>query len=305
MQVAGHRRGRLGLALLAGLALVLPSTGYAQDTEATTQEVRLRQLEAEVRALQRQVFPSGDAAGAASSNPVPATSTLTRLDTLEAAVARLTAQNEELSNRLRGIDAKIGTVTPTPPASVAALTAPAPASAPAPAVAPPAVAAAAAPAMPPAAPSRAARASAARIAAVKAVAMPSTGDAAEDQYTYGFKLWQAKFYPEAEQQLQLFLENYPKSSRLSYARNLIGRAYLDDGKPQDAARWFLKNYEADKQGDRAPDSLLYLSQAMVELKDTNRACVALGQFGRDYATEAAGRLQGAYRKARNSLACPG
>jgi hypothetical protein len=39
---------------------------------------------------------------------------------------------------------------------------------------------------------------------------------------------------------------------VSYARNLLGRAYLDDDKPREAAPWFLQNYQADKKGDRAP-----------------------------------------------------
>jgi TolA-binding protein len=47
---------------------------------------------------------------------------------------------------------------------------------------------------------------------------------------------------------------------VSYARNLLGRAYLDDGKPREAAPWFLQNYQADKKGARASDSLLYLAR---------------------------------------------
>ena len=34
-----------------------------------------------------------------------------------------------------------------------------------------------------------------RVAAVKAIIKPQTADTAEDEYTYGFKLWEAKFYP--------------------------------------------------------------------------------------------------------------
>ena len=45
---------------------------------------------------------------------------------------------------------------------------------------------------------------------MKAIIKPETGDAGEDEYTYGFKLWEAKFYPEGEQQLKLFVTNYPK-----------------------------------------------------------------------------------------------
>src|SRR3546814_10346763 len=34
------------------------------------------------------------------------------------------------------------------------------------------------------------------------------------------------------------------------------RAFLDDGQTEEAARWFLRNYQADKQAARAGDSLL-------------------------------------------------
>jgi TolA-binding protein len=83
----------------------------------------------------------------------------------------------------------------------------------------------------------------------------------------------------------------------------LGRAYLDDGNPREAAKWFLQNYQADKNGGRAPDSLLYLARSMKELKDTKRACIALAEFGETYAAEAAGRLKGDYDATRRGLTC--
>jgi len=138
---------------------------------------------------------------------------------------------------------------------------------------------------------------------VKAVEKPKTDDAGDDEYSYGYRLWEAKFFPEAEQQLQLFLTKYPKHQRLSFARNLLGRAYLDEGKPREAAQWFLKNYQADKNGARAPDSLLYLAESMRQLKDTNRACIALAEFGETFAAEAAGRLKTQYEATRRGVKC--
>jgi TolA-binding protein len=73
-----------------------------------------------------------------------------------------------------------------------------------------------------------------RIAAVQQITKPQTGDEGDDEYTYGFRLWDAGFYPEAQQQLSRFVERYPEHWRISYGRNLLGRAYLDDGKPDDA-----------------------------------------------------------------------
>ena len=76
-------------------------------------------------------------------------------------------------------------------------------------------------------PSPAAQPSPERVAAVQAIAKPQTDDPADDEYSYGFRLWEAKFYPEAQQQLRLFLDKYPEHWRTSYARNLLGRAYLE------------------------------------------------------------------------------
>ena len=91
--------------------------------------------------------------------------------------------------------------------------------------------------------------------------------------------------------------------RISYGRNLLGRAFLDDGKPREAATWFLQNFQADKTGARAADSLLYLAVSMAELKDTNRACIALAEFGDSYKAEATGRLKAQYDAARSKLKC--
>ena len=68
------------------------------------------------------------------------------------------------------------------------------------------------------------RPSAQRLAAVRAVVKPQTDDPGDDEYSYGYRLWDAKLYPEAEQQLKLFLDKYPRHPRVSHARNLMGRA---------------------------------------------------------------------------------
>lgn len=310
--------------VLAILALALAAPALAQSTD-TTADARLRALEAEVRALQRTVFPGGDGkyfppqvqpgqvAAPANGTPAstPMSDMLTRMDTVEAQLAKLTAQGEENANRLAKLEARLATAAPaaaTPdPANVngattgsnlSAMTGGQSATKPAPVAAP------TKPAVTPAAATKPASPSAQRLAAVKAVQKPATADAGDDEYSYGFRLWEAKFYPEAQQQLKLFLQKYPKHARVSYARNLLGRAYLDEGNPREAASWFLQNYQAKAPRDRAPDSLLMLAESMRLLKDTNRACVALTQFGQEFPGEAAGRLKGQYDSTRGGLKCP-
>ncbi len=301
---AGFGLAAMGLAMAGQLAVVMPA--HAQDT---VQELRLRKVEAEVHALERQVFPGGDtkffpqdnAAPPPAPPPVgtpattPMTDVLTRMDAVEAQVAHLTAQYEELSNHLRLLDERLSAIAPVAPAPVAVST-PAPV-----AVAAPAPAPARAPAVP--ALSDPAKPSAQRIAAVRAVVKPVSGDPGEDDYQYGFKLWQAKLFPESEQQLKLFLGRYPRHPRVGYGRYLLGRALLDDGKPHDAAEVFLQNYDADRHGPRAADSLLYLAAAMVDLKDVNHACIALGEFADNFKPDAARRLKAPYDEIRSLVVC--
>ena len=328
----GPKRGLSKRALhrpvLVALVLMLAGTGVPALTQTTTADARLSRIEAEVRALQRQVFPGDGTTFTPQNSPAQAVSAtgtpastpvsdmLTRMDSLETQMARLTAQTEENANKLRQIEARLAAsasasaatqVTPTP-----APTATAPAAgtslvatpAPKPVVSTPApVTAAAKPAVTTPRPAAAAAPSAQRVAAVRAIAKPQTDDAGDDEYSYGYRLWEAKFYPEAQQQLRLFLDRYPRHTRVSYARNLLGRALLDDGKPREAATWFLQNFQNNKQGDRAPDSLLFLAESMNRLKDTSRACIALAEFGETYPREAAGRLKNQYDAGRAAVKC--
>lgn len=321
-------------ALVVVLAGPVALPVLAQDTLA---EARLRRMEAEIRALQRQVFPGGDGrffapeisqgatpAPAATGQPAttPVTDLLTRMDSLESQIARMTAQVEQNSNRLAQIEARIA---PTPEAAPAVAASPAAAPTPAPVAAPvlrpaatPTVAPTATPTPRPAVtpgatarptatpsprPAASATPSAQRLAAVRAIEKPQTGDAGDDEYSYGFRLWEAKFYPEAQQQLKLMIDKHPRHPRISFARNLLGRAFLDDNKPTEAAQWFLQNYSANKAGDRAPDSLLFLAESMRRLNDTNRACIALAEFADTYVREATGRLKDQYDRTRAAVKC--
>lgn len=295
-----------------GIALALAATSMPAAAQNNS-EARIRQLEAEVRALQRKVFPGGDGRyfepeisapannGNANLPQAPSTTAVTdilaRLDALESQLQRLTAQYEVGSNALRLLEERIEKLetpmVPPVPASVETNTT-TPASR-------PAAASAARTAVPSTA--RTSAPDPARVAAVREIAKPQTDDPGDDEYSYGFRLWDAGFFPEAQQQLTLFVEKYPSHPRATYGRNLLGRAYLDDGKPAEAAPWFLKNYQADKNAARAGDSLLYLAQSMIALKDMQRACIALAEFAETYPALATGRLQGQYATARSKVSC--
>jgi TolA-binding protein len=312
-KVKWHRWG--GTLVAAGLAMgMMPQAAQAQNADD-----RLARIETQLRALQRQVFPGGDqrffepeiTANPATPTPGPAadgastsalTGVLSRLEAIELQLARLTAATEVNENSLMLLEARVlametsaaaaaapppfVTTTPTPgPTGVIGTPTPTPGPAPA------------------ATPAPASGPTAERLAAVQAILKPATEDAGDDEYTYGFRLWEAGFYPEARQQLRSFVDRYPSHWRMSYGRNLLGRAYLDDNAPREAASWFLQNYQTDKQGVRAPDSLLYLAESMIASGDTNRACIALSEFGETYPALASGRLASEYESNRAKVDC--
>ncbi len=293
-------------------------SGAQASAPGAATDLRLKKVEAEVRALQRKVFPDGAgkffepeiappgttrSATPLAPSGAAGTELIARIDAVEAALARATAQAEETANRMGKLEARLAVLEAG--AEAPASTSPVAVTAPAP---PPrssisgsvgantaAMAAASTPA--------AAKPSAARLAAVGAIEKPVSTDKGEDEYLYGFRLWEAKFFPEAVQQLKATTEKHPRHKRISHARNLLGRAWLDDGKPGTAAQVFLQNYQADKAGDRAPDSLLYLAVAMARLKETQRACVALAEFAEVYPKDAAGRLATQYASAKAGVKC--
>ena len=305
------------LALIAAL-LFTAAPAFAQQANPAIGG-RVDKLEKEMRAVQRKVFPGADPkyfdaeiappAAPAAPDGSPATSPLAdlgaRVDTLEQELSRMTGQLEQNGFKLRQLEdalnkfkgdaefrlntleggAPPGGASLTPPKGAPFSTPPvaaAPTWAPAPAPAPPATAATATPAAPAATP---------------------TGDPGEDAYLAGYRLWEAKKYPEAAAALKAFVAKYPKHKRASYAQNLLGRTYLDDGKPAMAAEAFYSNYQKMPRGDRAPDSLYYLGQSLTQLKKPAEACKVYDELQDVYGATIAEPLKSRIAKGRTDAKC--
>ena len=142
--------------------------------------------------------------------------------------------------------------------------------------------------------------------AAGAAAMPAltkTGDPAEDQYMLGYTLWSQKRYADAEAQLKAVVAKYPKHKRASYAQNLLGRAYMDDGQLSEAAKAFYASYKQFPRGERAPDSLYYLGQTLQQLKKNTDACQAYGEFNDVYGATAAPAMKARVKQAQADAKC--
>lgn len=279
---------------------------------------RVGKLEKEMTAVQRKVFPGGVAIEpeigngsppAAAGNPAssPVADLTARVDALESQLQVLTGQVETSGNRVKKLedalgayDARLKALEGTGPivadTGASAVVAP---PAPKPTVAAPKPAASAA--KPTAA--GATKVDPDRKAAIAAVEIPATGDAIEDAYTYGFRLWTAKLYPEAQVKLKEFVAKYPNHKRASYAQNLLGRAYLDEGKPALASVAFYDNYQKMPRGDRASESLYWLGIALTKLKKSADACKVYKEFDDVYSDKAGADLRAKVAKGKTDAKC--
>lgn len=299
----------------ATMIAALMATTSPAAAQAASLEPRVKKLESEMKAVQRKVFPGASdrffepeiAAPAATPTPngvsasAPLTDLLQRVDTLETQITRLTAQTEENGFKIGQLEKRLMQMEEQAKAA-AATAAPAPATT-LPAATSGAGSTATRPATPAAATTAAAAPSAERVAAVSKIEKPQSADAGEDAYLYGYRLWEAKFFPEAQAQLRFTLEKHPKHKRSSYTRNLLGRAYLDDGKPSAAAKMFAENYEKEPKGDRAPESLYFLGESLIKLNEKPKACVAFTELAEVYPDVAAGRLSDRLAAGRRNAGC--
>ena len=298
--------------LFAGAALLaLAIPAVAQDPNV---EGRVTKLEKELKAVQRKVFP--DAAGkyfepdiktetATPNNTKTAsgsevTDLIGRVDALETQLAALTGQVEQHGNSMKAMEARLKAME----AEVKSLNANAAAAdaVEAKPVATQPVVSTQKPATvrPPVA---TASKDKAREAAVAKIERPVSGNAFEDSYSYGYRLWEAKFYPEAQTQLEETVKKFPSHSGTSRARNLLGRAWLDDGRPSQAAKIFYENYKADAKGERAPESLYFLGESFIEMEKPADACDVFKQLDKAFPSEAAGRLAARLAAGRKKAKC--
>ena len=265
----------LGLVLMAGVAM----PAIAQ--RAVPLDRRVDRLEQELRAVQRRVFPNGNAqfvepeigaqpgftpGGNVSGDALANLSA--RVDAIEAQLRTLTGQIEESNHRSIALDEQILRLRAELSGRIERLEAPV-----RPAAAEP----------PPAAPARPRPAETAASPPAERPASTAPDDA-EGAYNAGFRLWSEHHYAEAQAALEAAATRFPNSRWTSWMRNLQGRAYLDDNKPATAARILLANYQDNPRGERAADSLYYLGQALTRLNRRPEACRVYDELVRVYAS---------------------
>jgi TolA-binding protein len=277
------------LAACASLGLISASA-LAQRQPATPDQ-RLDRLERQIQQMQRQVFPKGRPADTAGFSDEPAATQSTvvtldqRLDSLERQMSDLLRQSEENGHRLQSMEADVAKARADQEQrlgaleqkmSEAATAVPATTIVQPPASGPPAKPAGSRP--------RAEAAPAVTEPASTAATAAAATDPGEDAYSEGFHLWEDGRNDDAITSLRAFAAAYPKHRRTSYANNLIGRSLLAKGDARGAAQVLLANYRGNPRGERAPDSLFYLGQALIQLGQPGQACKAYAELESVYKT---------------------
>jgi TolA-binding protein len=326
MRTIAMRAHLIAAILLSSVALPVGAPAIAQQSGAVV-TLRVDKLEKEMKAVQRKVFPGGVAlepeiggantpgslAGTSASTPVA--DLTARVDALEAQLGSITNQVEQagfrvkkledaskaMDARLKAMEAPavekpaaatepsalqatpkpaVATPTPKPPAPKPVVTTPKPTTT---ALTKPTTTATV---------TKPIVNDPKRAAAIKAaVQIPVTSDPLDDAYSYGYRLWAAKFYPEAEAQLKDFVAKNPKHKKASAAQMFLGRAYLDEGKPGLASVAFFENYQKNPKGERAAESLYWLGASLTKLKKLPDACKVYQEFDDVYGETAPAPLK--------------
>ncbi len=256
--------------LFAGLSALALSVPAGAQQRQPSPEQRIDRLERQTRQIQRQVFPKGQPADTAGLNDSPAASQVVvvalsnRIDALERQLAESTRLAEENGNRVATLEAELARVRTDLDTRLRRLE-----TAPVAEVQP--VATTVEPVRPP---------------LVSPEPAPTrTGDLSADgeaAYDVGFRLWEQKRYTQAISALRAMASSFPGHRRVSWANNLAGRALLDSGQPRAAAEALLANYRGNPRGERAADSLFYLGESLVALKQPAQACKAFAELEEVY-----------------------
>lgn len=288
------------LATFAAVTALALSPAAAQRRPPSPEE-RIDRLEKQVRQVQKSVFPKGQPADTAgfvddpAATQVQANQLSNRLDAIESQMAQIVRSSEENGNRLATMEAELARLRAEQDRRLRAIESgrgDGPASATTSDAGPETVDAY--DNSPPPAPRP-------RVENPRSSAPALAG--AEAAYDAGFRLWEAKKYDQAIASLRKMIADYPNDRRVSWANNLIGRSLLDKGQYRLAAEALLANYRANKDGERAADSLYYLGQASMKLGQAAQACKAYAELENVYGTNVRAALRTLLPAARAEAKC--
>jgi len=280
------------------LLLGFPET----SAQAQTVDKRIERIEKQLRAVQRKVFGSPDAAPAAVGEPASGNQMAdieVRLQGMENQIRSLNGQVEELRFQLEETNRKLekfqadaefrfgqleqggaGAAAPSAPVSASGGAVPSAAS---PAVAQPSVAAKPAASAP--------------SAAAGSGTLPA--GTPMEQYEYAYNLLAKGDYVQAETALRAFLDKHPKDELAGNAQYWLAQSYFVRGENEKAAREFLTGYQNYPDSPKAAAYLLKIGITLTRIGQTKDACDVFQELSSRYPSspEAKTRLTDARKDA--------
>jgi tol-pal system protein YbgF len=107
---------------------------------------------------------------------------------------------------------------------------------------------------------------------------------ANAHYAAAFDLLNKKKYTDAGTSFNAFVQKYPGDPLTANAYYWLGESYYARSDSTRAAEAFRKGFEANPDGQKAPDNLFKLALSLNNIKRTNEACIVLEQVVNKYGT---------------------
>jgi tol-pal system protein YbgF len=118
----------------------------------------------------------------------------------------------------------------------------------------------------------------------------------KDEFDLGIGYMQRKDYALAEETMRNFAQKYPADPLLADSQYWLGESFFQRQKYRDAAESFLGVTTKFGSSAKAPDALLRLGQSLAALNEKEAACAALGEVTRKYPRASGGVRQAVDRE---------
>lgn len=109
---------------------------------------------------------------------------------------------------------------------------------------------------------------------------------ANSHYSHAFKLLNEKKYAESSASFDGFVKKYPSDPLTANAYYWLGESYYARADYTRSGESFRKGFEANPDGQKAPDNLFKLAKSLAQVKRTSEACVVLTQLSKKYGATA-------------------
>jgi len=126
------------------------------------------------------------------------------------------------------------------------------------------------------------------------------GATPKDEFDLGIGYIQRRDYALAEETMRNFGQKYPNDPMFADSQYWLGESYFQRQKYRDAASAFLGVTSKYDTSAKAPDALLRLGQSLAALKEKEAACAAFGEVTRKYPRAPAGVKQGVDREQKRN-----